>query len=62
MNRLVPLITRAATLRPLPARLTPANASAALPQGLDDGEWLQDFRFFATAWLGAFLFVTTLIS
>ena len=62
MNRLVPLITRAATLRPLPARLTLADASAALQQSSDDGEWLEDFRFFASAWLGAFLFVTTLIS
>ena len=62
MNRLVPLITRAATLRPLPDRLTLANASAALPQSSDDGEWLEDFRFIATAWLGAFLFDTTLIS
>ena len=62
MNRLVPLITRAATLRPLPARLTLYNASAALPQSSDVGEGLEDFRVVATAWLGAFLFVTTLIS
>lgn len=62
MNRLVPLITRAATLRPLPPRAAFARAYAAMPQGSDDGEWLEDFRFFATAWLGAFLFVTTLIS
>jgi hypothetical protein len=60
MNRLAPLITRAATLRPLRAR--PALA-AALPLQFDPGSSLnEDLRFFLTVWLGGFLFVGTLLS
>jgi hypothetical protein len=57
MNRMTPLITRAATLRPLappPARLL---IDAAWESRED---WREDVQFFVTAWLGAFLFLGTL--
>jgi hypothetical protein len=59
MNRLVPLITRAATLRPLPPR--PQLALAAEGPWIDEAGWQDDLQFFVTAWLGGLLFVGTLL-
>jgi hypothetical protein len=60
MNRLVPLITRAETLRPLAPR---ASASFALPMPFEfEASWREDLQFFATAWLGGVLFIGTLLS
>jgi hypothetical protein len=60
MNRLAPLITRAATLRPLPAR---SAFAMTLPAPLEPGaRWQDDLQFFLTAWLGGLLFVGTLLS
>jgi hypothetical protein len=60
MNRLAPLIKRAATIRPLPSR---ATWIAGLPAALDlESDWRADLQFFVTAWLGGLLFVGTLLS
>ena len=58
MNRLAPLITRAATLRPLPPR--PQPALSAQGPWIDDAGWQEDLQFFVTAWVGGLLFVGTL--
>ena len=60
MNRLVPLITRAESLRPLAPRLVSAMT---MPAGFEiEPEWREDLQFFVTAWLGGLLFVGTLLS
>jgi len=58
MNRMTPLITRAATLRPL----APRPAARLIEEAWENREaWRDDVQFFVTAWLGAFLFIGTLL-
>ena len=60
MNRLAPLITRAAILRPLPQR--PQLALFADSDWTIEAGWREDVQFFVTAWLAGLLFVGTLFS
>ncbi len=65
MNRLVPLIARAPQPAPLRALARPAATSADLAAARLLGfapAWADDFRLFATAWLGGLIFFGTLIA